>query len=250
MYHSNAKITQSRIETRYEVQKEECRPNGLHYDPVGDKLYIVDQGDGDLITVSDPRNNPQESVFKANSGKPSGVVTTNFGGQDTIFMASTYNLAITQVRGEEAVEVDVRGIGTGIVDFAQDLINGTHTGYHGLEWDGENLWASSPPGKAIFKIQLAETDTGTTVSACSWFPIVFGNRPHGLAWADEAKTQIWCNDSTLHTAYRYDIATGACLEILVLPKDAPDSHGMTIVDGHLWYCEDLDTGRICEAIPL
>ena len=128
MYHSNAKITQSRIETRYEVQKEECRPNGLHYDPAGDKLYIVDQGDGDLITVSDPRNNPQESVFKANSGKPSGVVTTNFGGQDTIFMASTYNLAITQVRGEEAVEVDVRGIGTGIVDFAQDLINGTHTG--------------------------------------------------------------------------------------------------------------------------
>ena len=250
MKHDNVKVTQSRVEIRYTVQKEGARPNGLHYDPAADQLFIVDQSDGDLITVDDPRGNPRASVFKANSGKPSGVVRTNFGGRDTLFMASTYNLALTQVRGDEAVEVDVRGVGTGIVDFAQDLVNGTHTGYHGLEWDGEHLWASSPPGKAIFKMRLAETDMGTAITECSWFPVAFGNRPHGLAWADEAKTQLWCNDTTLHTAYRYDIATGACREILVLPKDAPDSHGMTIVDGHLWYCEDLDSGRICEVIPL
>ena len=146
-----ASVTQSRVEIRCAVQKEDARPNGLHYDSTDDQLFIVDQGDGDLITIDDPRGARRESVFQANSGKPSGVVRTDFGGQDTIFMASTYNLALTQVRGDEAVEVDVRGVGTGIVDFAQDLVNGTHTGYHGLEWDDDYLWASSPPGKAIFK---------------------------------------------------------------------------------------------------
>jgi hypothetical protein len=175
-----ASVTQSRVEIRCTVQKEGARPNGLHYDPADDQLLIVDQGDGDLITIDDPRGARRESVFQANSGKPSGVVRTDFGGRDTIFMASTYNLALTQVRGDEAVEVDVRGVGTGIVDFAQDLVNGTHTGYHGLEWDGEYLWASSPPGKAIFKMKLEETADGTAVSECSWFPVAFGNRPHGL----------------------------------------------------------------------
>jgi hypothetical protein len=44
--------------------------------------------------------------------------------------------------------------------------------------------------------------------------------------------------------YRYDTFSGDCLEILVLPADAPFSHGMTMVDGDLWYCEDT-TAKIC-----
>jgi hypothetical protein len=44
--------------------------------------------------------------------------------------------------------------------------------------------------------------------------------------------------------YRYDTVSGDCLEILVLPADAPFSHGMTRVDGDLWYCEDT-TAKIC-----
>ena len=250
MRHSDVKVTQSRTEVRYQIQKDGAQPNGLHYDPLTDQLFVADQADGDLITINDPRNNPSENVFQAGSCKPSGVAYTDFGGCETIFMSSTYNLALTQVRGEECIEISCRGIGSGIVDFAQDLVGGTHTGYHGLEWDGEHLWASSPPAKAIFKLRLETGDDATAITACSWFPVAFGNRPHGLAWADDAKTQLWCNDSTLHTAYRYNIQTGACLEILILPQDAPQSHGMTIVDGHLWYCEDQTTGRICEIIPL
>ena len=139
MKHDNVKVTQSRVEIRYTVQKEGARPNGLHYDPAADQLFIVDQSDGDLITVDDPRGNPRASVFKANSGKPSGVVRTNFGGRDTLFMASTYNLALTQVRGDEAVEVDVRGVGTGIVDFPEVFrIFGEYgfTGPYTLELEG------------------------------------------------------------------------------------------------------------------
>jgi sugar lactone lactonase YvrE len=248
--HHDVKVTHSRIEVRYQVQKEGTQPNGLHYDSASDQLLVVDQADGDLITIANPRHAPRESVLQAGSNKPSGVVRTDFGGRDTVFMASTYGLAITQVRGEKSVEVDCRGVGTGIVDFAKDLVNGTHTGYHGLEWDGEYLWAASPPGKAIFKMRLEESDAGTAITSCSWFPVVFGNRPHGLAWADQDKTQLWCNDTTLHTIYRYDVQTAACREIVILPQDAPQSHGMTIIDGHLWYCEDQHPGRICEVIPL
>ena len=248
MKHDNVKVTQSRVEIRYTVQKEGARPNGLHYDPAADQLFIVDQSDGDLITVDDPRGNPRASVFKANSGKPSGVVRTNFGGRDTLFMASTYNLALTQVRGDEAVEVDVRGVGTGIVGFSKEPVTGQHTGFHGLEWDGTHLWASSPPGRAIFRLDLQpDADGRPLITGCSWFPLAFGDRCHGLAWADAAKRTVWCNDTTLNTVYRYDTVTGKCLEILVLPADAPLSHGMTIVDGDLWYCEDT-TAKICRVV--
>ena len=34
MKHDNVKVTQSRVEIRYTVQKEGARPNGLHYDPI------------------------------------------------------------------------------------------------------------------------------------------------------------------------------------------------------------------------
>ena len=234
-----ARVTQSRVEIRWSIEKEGARPNGLHYDPASDQLLIVDQGDGDLITIDDPRGARRESVFQAKSGKPSGVVRTDFGGQDTIFMASTYNLALTQVRGDEAVEVDVRGVGTGIVDFAEDLVNGTHTGYHGLEWDGEYLWASSPPGKAIFKMKLEDSADGTAVSECTWFPVAFGNRPHGLAWADDGT--LWVADTSAGTISRLDAETGRVWEVIRV--EAPvEIHGLTIHQGVLWYCDAATCG--------
>ena len=117
-----ARVTQSRVEIRWSIEKEGARPNGLHYDPASDQLLIVDQGDGDLITIEDPRGARRESVFRANSGKPSGVVSTDFGGQDTIFMASPYNLALTQVRGEAAIEVDIRGVGNHLDECGMDAL--------------------------------------------------------------------------------------------------------------------------------
>ena len=250
MLHRGVRVSHARVEEVFTLQKEGCKPNGLHYDAARDELLVADQADGELLTVSGPRSAERaERRFAAGSPKPSGVTRCLFGGRDTVFMSGTYGRVLTLVsdgaRDGETTEIDHRGVGSGIVDFAADLVKGTHTGYHGLEWDGSGLWAASPPGKAIFRLGLE----GDRVTACDFFPVAFGNRPHGLAWADEDKTQIWCNDTTLGAVYRYECRTGACLEILVLPEDAPESHGMTRVGDELWYCED-HSGRICRILPL
>jgi streptogramin lyase len=213
-------------------------------------LLIADQGDGELITVARPASpDRKETAFAAGANKPSGVVRCPWQGRDTIFIAGTYGLELTAIQGERVFAISHRGVGTGIVDYAQDRVNGTHTGFHGLEWDGEYLWGASPPGKALFKMKLEDTPGGPAITSASWFPVAAGNRPHGLAWADEQHTELWCNDTTIGAVYRYDARTGACLEVLVLPAGAPVAHGLTMVRGELWYCED-NTALICKIIPL
>jgi sugar lactone lactonase YvrE len=249
MYQRNVRITRARVEVLFALKKKDAHPNGLDYDQAKDQLLVIDQADGGLIAIDDPRGTPRESLFAAGANKPSGLVRCTWQGRETLFIAGTYGRELTVVQEGKVFAIDHTGIGTGIVDFAQDRVKGTHTGYHGLEWDGQHLWAASPPAKAIFRLKLEQTPAGPAIASCSWFPVAFGNRPHGLAWADAGQTQLWCNDTTLAAVYRYDVATGACLEILALPPDAPESHGMTMVDGRLWYCEDR-TARVCEIIPL
>ena len=244
MLHRGVRVTHARVEEVFTLQKEGCKPNGLQYDAARDELLVADQADGELLTVSRPHSAARtERRFAAGSPKPSGVTRCIYGGVDTVFMSGTYGRVLTLVRDGATSAIDHRGVGSGIVDFAADLVKGTHTGYHGLEWDGSRLWAASPPGKAVFRLELE----GDRVVSCDCFPVAFGNRPHGLAWADGDKTQIWCNDTTLGAVYRYECRTGTCLEILVLPEDAPESHGMTRVGDELWYCED-HSGKICRIL--
>jgi hypothetical protein len=250
MFHSQVRIRQTRVETLFKLQKTGAMPNGLDYDEGRDELLVSDQGDGALITVAGPGSpDRRETIFAAGANKPSGLVRCQWQGKDTIFIAGTYGLDLTVIQGERVFAISHRGVGTGIVDFAQDLVNGTHTGFHGLEWDGEFLWGASPPGKALFKMKLEDTPGGPAITSASWFAVAAGNRPHGLAWANPQCTELWCNDTTIGAVYRYDTRTGTCLEVLVLPPDAPKAHGMTLVRGDLWYCED-NTALFCKIIPL
>lgn len=242
-------LRRARVEVLFALAKPGSKPNGLQYDPAADRLLVADQADGALVTVDDPRGARRESVFAAGSDRPSGVTVAQWAGAPAIVMSGTYGRDLTVIRGAQVWSVDHRGVGTGIVDFAADRVGGTHTGFHGLEWDGHQLWAASPPGKALFRLDLQPGPDGRPVVAgCAWFRLPFGNRPHGLAWADPARRTLWCNDTTLRAIYRYDAATGECVEILSLPDEAPESHGLTIVAGDLWYCEDR-TARICRVIP-
>ncbi|MEE2658645.1 MAG: hypothetical protein VX733_09095 [Candidatus Latescibacterota bacterium] len=242
-------VRHCRIEVLFELAKEGAKPNGLQFDAKSDRLFIADQGDGSMITVSDPRGNRKETIFATDSQGPSGITVMPWNGEEAIVMSSTYGRALTFIRGEKVTAVDCRGVGVGIVAFAADHTSGTQTGYHGLEFDGQHLWAVSPPGQAVFRIELKPNEAGQPrVVGCSWFSIAFGDRPHGMAWADPSHRTAWCNDTTIGTIYRYDVTTGQCLEILVLPVDAPQSHGMTIVNGEIWYCEDT-TAKIVRVIP-
>lgn len=247
MHH--VQVRRAQVDVLFTLEKEGAKPNGLQYDAATDRLLVADQADGALITVEDPRGARRQSSFAAGSTGPSGVIVMPWNGALVTIMSGTHAPDLTVIEQDGTVyHVDHRGVGTGIVGFSKEPVTGQHTGFHGLEWDGRNLWASSPPGRAIFRLELeSDVDGHPTITGCRWFPLAFGDRPHGLAWADAAMRTVWCNDTTLNTIYRYDVATGACVEILVLPEGAPFSHGMTMVDGDLWYCEDT-TAKICRVV--
>lgn len=245
----HVKVSRATVEELFVLEKEDAKPNGLQYDIATDRLLVADQRDGALITVKDPRGERRQSSFAAGSTGPSGVIVMPWQGELITIMSGTHAPDLTVIRANEEVwHIDHRGVGTGIVGFSKEPVNGQHTGFHGLEWDGTHLWAASPPGRAIFRLELEPDDEGKPmITGCRWFPLAFGDRCHGLAWADDGKRTVWCNDTTLNTVYRYDTVTGACVEILVLPDGAPFSHGMTMVDGNLWYCEDT-TAKICRVV--
>jgi hypothetical protein len=137
MIHGQARIRQTRVETLFKLQKEGAMPNGLDYDEERDELLIADQGDGALITVARPGSpERQEGVFAAGANKPSGVVRCQWLGLDTIFIAGTYGLQTTVI-GRQFLPSPTAGWAR-TSSILQDLVNGTHTGFHGLEWDGEH----------------------------------------------------------------------------------------------------------------
>ena len=112
-------------------------------------------------------------------------------------------------------------------------LNTVGTGAHGLEWRDGKLWAAVPPARMIYRI-----DPKAWVIE-QQFPTA-GNRPHGIGW--EGK-YLWCTDSNLNAFFKHDISSGEILEKIQLADSDPLPHGMSIIDGALWYCDDV--GIVC-----
>jgi hypothetical protein len=110
------------------------------------------------------------------------------------------------------------------------------TGPAGVISKGDLLIYSCLPARAIFSINKK------TWQVQDVWPTP-GNRALGLCWADKERTSFWCAEANLNTLYHYDLVTGAIRESIVLPDDAPVLHGCQIVDGHMYYTEDL--GWMC-----
>ena len=179
-------VRRASVEVLFTLEKDAAKPNGLQYDAATDRLLAADQRDGALIMVEDPRGQRRQSEFAAGSTGPSGVTVMPWQGELVTILSGTHAPDLTVIEaGGQVYSVDHRGVGTGIVGFSKEPVAGQHTGFHGLEWDGNHLWAASPPARAIFRLDLQpDADGRPMIAGCSWFPLVFGNRPHGLAWAD------------------------------------------------------------------
>ena len=67
-----------------------------------------------------------------------------------------------------------------------------------------------------------------------------GPRPHGLAWEGR---YLWHNDGDLNAFFKFDPDTGQIVEKIQLADSDPLSHGLTIWEGTLWYCDDV--GVVC-----
>jgi streptogramin lyase len=107
------------------------------------------------------------------------------------------------------------------------------TGAHGQEWRDGKLWMAVPPSRMIYRL---DPNTWTVEQQFS----TAGNRPHGIGW--EGK-YLWCTDSNLNAFFKHDPETGEIVEKIQLADSDPLPHGMSIMDGTLWYCDDV--GIVC-----
>ncbi|MEZ5293493.1 MAG: hypothetical protein R2745_20590 [Vicinamibacterales bacterium] len=106
-------------------------------------------------------------------------------------------------------------------------------GAHGQEWRDGRLWTTSTSARSIYEI-----DPGTwTVRRRFSTP---GPRPHGLAWEGR---YLWHNDGDLNAFFKFDVESGRIVERITLADTDPLSHGLTIWEGTLWYCDDV--GVVC-----
>jgi hypothetical protein len=106
-------------------------------------------------------------------------------------------------------------------------------GPHGQEWRDGRLWTTATCARAIYEIDPATWTVHRQLAAP-------GPRPHGLAWEGRF---LWHNDGDLHAFFKYDLASGRIVERIALADGDPLSHGLTIWNGMLWYCDDV--GVIC-----
>jgi sugar lactone lactonase YvrE len=106
-------------------------------------------------------------------------------------------------------------------------------GAHGQEWRDGKLWTTSTSSRSIYRIDPGKW----VVEQVLQTP---GPRPHGLAWEGRF---LWHNDGDLNAFFKYDLDSGQIVEKIQLADSDPLSHGLTIQDGTLWYCDDV--GVVC-----
>lgn len=203
------------VETLYSTPGP--HPNGLQATSQGlwcldqhtNRLQLIGYADGKVLVD-----------LETESDRGSGV--TDDG--DTLWIASTYNRKILRVNRE-----------TGATVAAFDSPDPSKTGGHGLEWRDGKLWLANPPSATIYQL-----DPNADLAVIKSFPAP-GNRPHGLAWDGK---WLWCVETNHRAFFCYDYANGTIRAKLQLPDDAPEPHGMTIWEGHFWYC-DAETQLVC-----
>jgi len=61
-----------------------------------------------------------------------------------------------------------------------------------------------------------------------------GDRPHGLDWYDGAIWVLYAGD---RVAQKIDPKSGKVLELVKIPPEAPDPHGMCIHEAYMYYCD-------------
>jgi len=106
------------------------------------------------------------------------------------------------------------------------------TGAHCPLPKGNLIYVDVPPARAIFVIDR------DTWQVQNYYPTA-GDRPHDMAWADAAKTRLWCSDSNMNAFFLHDAETGQILERVNLPAGSPIAHGAKLHNGYMYMCDDV-----------
>ena len=240
------------------------QPNGLQ--ATKDGLWIIDQGPGNRAHLVDYKKGAVIRGFETETESSSGIT---HDGQ-ALWIGSTYSREIVRCddRTGKAIERHFTP-GAGVIykmagdaparsspvpenlrqkkaarpaeapkrvggfQMGQVDSRAPGTGAHGQEWRDGKLWFCVPPSREVYRIDPKSWVVETK------FPTA-GNRPHGIGW--EGK-YLWVTDSNLNAFFKHDPETGAMVEKIQLADNDPLPHGMTILDGWMWYCDDV--GLVC-----
>jgi streptogramin lyase len=196
------------------------QPNGMQATAAG--LWILDQITNQVHLVS--YDGEILTTLETASDKGSGV--TDDG--EALWLASTYS--------REILRID-KTTGQTLATYGSP--DPSQTGAHGLEWRDGKLWVSNPPSATIYQIDPADD-----FKVIHSFPAP-GKRPHGIGWQGD---NLWCVETNDRAIYLFDPKTGETLNKVDIPEPNPEPHGMTIWEGHFWYC-DAHTRAVCR-LPL
>lgn len=248
------------------------KPNDLSPGPAAGQMWVLDQGIGGWVNLTNISDGSTIKEFKTDTVGPSGVVVdddnvmwitathasmiVSINPSDGSTIAKYYTPGaqrIYQKKGDPAgrssklppaypeASREVGGA-RGNVGNRVNLPPGQlpitteegagGTGAHGILSKGGLLIYAAPPSRMIYVL-----DKKTWQVQAMW-PTP-GNRPHGMTWANAAKTAFWSSDSNLNAFYLYDMATGNISERIQLPDDSPVIHGVNLVGNTMYCCDDM-----------
>ena len=235
------------------------RPNGLQ--ATADGLWIIDQSAGSRAYLVRYADGQVVRSFDTDTTRPSGIT---FDGQ-ALWIGSTFSYENVRVDAMTGAVLDrkptpgcttyamvsdpparrsplappataTRPAATPVAPAPARLSQAPHLrfqGAHGQEWRDNRLWTTSTSSRSIYQIDPARWVVERVLTTP-------GPRPHGLAWEGR---YLWHNDGDLNAFFKFDVDSGTIVETIQLADSDPLSHGLTIWEGTLWYCDDV--GVVC-----
>jgi len=263
-----------KIEVVYKTRHGQ--PNGLALSDQPGQIWVLDQGAGHWITLTNIKDGSLVREFQADVVGPSGLVQDG----DTMWITSTHNSIIVHcdLNGKTIAKYVTPGAGR-IYEREDDPkprssplkpawpdkprgIGAAQTGNV-----GNNTGKGLPPGQLPLNAEEGSAGTGAhailvdgdyLIYACPPARLIFtinkktwkvkstwpvpGNRTHGMSWG-KTKATIWSSDSNLNAFYLHDAATGAIRERVQLPDDSPVIHCAKLIGDDMYFCDDM--GWMC-----
>ena len=263
-----------KIEVVYKTRHGQ--PNGLALSDQPGQIWVLDQGAGHWITLTNIRDGSLVREFQADVVGPSGLAQDG----DTMWITSTHDSIIVHcdLNGKTIAKYVTPGAGR-IYEREDDPkprssplkpawpdkprgIGAAQTGNV-----GNNTGKGLPPGQLPLNAEEGSAGTGAhailvdgdyLIYACPPARLIFtinkktwkvkstwpvpGNRTHGMSWG-KTKATIWSSDSNLNAFYLHDAATGAIRERVQLPDDSPVIHCAKLIGDDMYFCDDM--GWMC-----
>ena len=206
-------------------------PNGLQW--CEDGLWIADQGTDRVSLVSLPDGKLLRS-FDTEGENLSSIAY----GDDSLWLASNGS---PLHRDRKPTDTGISRIIRADPETGRTLdefpIPGGG-GAHGIEWIPHGIWMTTLRSQTLTLVDLQSHDEKRPIP-------VPETRAHGLAADGRA---IWCVHTSARIIVKLDAETGGELDRITVPAEEFEPHGLTLVDGRLWSC-DQATGYIHEIAP-